>query len=142
MGSMSQSPLKSDCSSTTPIDEYPTFPKRSSPIGVATRRTSGYDLEKTIPPTNDHRTLVLCFDGTGNQFDDEVRTIADPLSRISLIVSKNSNVINFFTLLKKDDKSQQLVYYQVRTSHSTLPILILRRLGSVPIQSQRSRIRS
>ncbi|TDL28059.1 hypothetical protein BD410DRAFT_761386 [Rickenella mellea] len=41
------------------------------------------------------RTLVLCFDGTGDQFDDD-----------------NSNVVNFVTLLKKDDHDHQLVYYQ------------------------------
>ena len=26
-----------------------------------------FDFVKTIPPKNDHRTLVLCFDGTGDQ---------------------------------------------------------------------------
>ncbi|KAI5121318.1 hypothetical protein M0805_003785 [Coniferiporia weirii] len=41
------------------------------------------------------RTLVLCFDGTGDQFDDD-----------------NSNVIQFLSCLKKDDEKQQLVYYQ------------------------------
>jgi hypothetical protein len=42
------------------------------------------------------RTIVLCFDGTGDQFDGD-----------------NSNVIRFFSLLKKGDNNQQLVYYQV-----------------------------
>ncbi|KAH8120082.1 hypothetical protein DFH11DRAFT_1558243 [Phellopilus nigrolimitatus] len=41
------------------------------------------------------RTLVLCFDGTGDQFDDD-----------------NSNVIEFLSCLKKDDQKHQLVYYQ------------------------------
>ncbi|KAH9922868.1 uncharacterized protein BXZ73DRAFT_51265 [Epithele typhae] len=42
------------------------------------------------------RTLVLCFDGTSNQFDGE-----------------NTNVVKFYSLLKKDDSTQQqLCYYQ------------------------------
>ncbi|TRM70616.1 hypothetical protein BD626DRAFT_478028 [Schizophyllum amplum] len=51
--------------------------------------------EETIPETNSHRCLILCFDGTGNQFDDD-----------------NSNVVNFVSLLKKDKPDKQLVYYQ------------------------------
>ena len=52
-----------------------------------------------IPPKHDNRTLVLCFDGTGDQFDAD-----------------NSNVVQFMSLLKKDDRAKQLVYYQVRFS--------------------------
>lgn len=52
-------------------------------------------LEDIIPPSHSDRTLVLCFDGTGDQFD-----------------SDNSNVVNFFSTLKKDDPKEQLVYYQ------------------------------
>ncbi|KAF7307637.1 Zn(2)-C6 fungal-type domain-containing protein [Mycena indigotica] len=74
-------------------DLYSGFPKRTSPTPMESRRC--VNLEETVPPTNDHRTLVLCFDGTGDQFDDD-----------------NSNVVNFFSLLKKDDPSKQLVYYQ------------------------------
>lgn len=42
-----------------------------------------------------HRTLVLCFDGTGDSFDQD-----------------NSNVVQFLAMLKKDDPTKQLVYYQ------------------------------
>ena len=42
------------------------------------------------------RTLVVCFDGTNNKLS-----------------TKNSNVVHFFSCLKRDDPSQQLVYYQV-----------------------------
>ncbi|KZS92724.1 hypothetical protein SISNIDRAFT_385538, partial [Sistotremastrum niveocremeum HHB9708] len=42
-----------------------------------------------------NRTLVLCFDGTGDQFDED-----------------NSNVIKFFQCLKKNDPTRQMVYYQ------------------------------
>ncbi|TDL15310.1 hypothetical protein BD410DRAFT_778252 [Rickenella mellea] len=41
------------------------------------------------------RTLVLCFDGTGDQFNDD-----------------NSNVVTLVSLLKKADRDNQLVYYQ------------------------------
>ncbi|KAJ1305588.1 hypothetical protein OPQ81_000585 [Rhizoctonia solani] len=41
------------------------------------------------------RTLVLSFDGTSNHFSD-----------------KNTNVVKFMELLKKDDPSKQMVYYQ------------------------------
>ncbi|KZT41775.1 hypothetical protein SISSUDRAFT_1042273 [Sistotremastrum suecicum HHB10207 ss-3] len=41
------------------------------------------------------RTLVLCFDGTGDQFDED-----------------NSNIIKFFQCLKKNDPTRQMVYYQ------------------------------
>jgi hypothetical protein len=50
-----------------------------------------------IPPKHPYRTLVLCFDGTGDQFDAD-----------------NSNIVEFFRLLKKDDSTKQMVYYQVR----------------------------
>ncbi|KAH9932126.1 uncharacterized protein BXZ73DRAFT_101501 [Epithele typhae] len=48
-----------------------------------------------VPPYHPARTLVLCFDGTGDSFG-----------------SYNSNIITFFSLLKKDDRHEQMVYYQ------------------------------
>ncbi|KAJ7704860.1 hypothetical protein B0H17DRAFT_921007, partial [Mycena rosella] len=48
-----------------------------------------------IPPTHPFRTLVLCFDGTGDQFSLD-----------------NSNVVQFFSILPKADGTKQLVYYQ------------------------------
>ncbi|KAJ7615948.1 hypothetical protein FB45DRAFT_935001 [Roridomyces roridus] len=48
-----------------------------------------------IPPEHHSRTLVLCFDGTGEQFEAD-----------------NSNVVQFFSLLHKGDHTKQLVYYQ------------------------------
>ena len=53
-----------------------------------------------IPPTHTNRTLVLCFDGTGDQFDAD-----------------NSNIVQLVSLLKKDDSSKQMVYYQVLVSN-------------------------
>ncbi|KAF8957353.1 hypothetical protein BDZ97DRAFT_1847069 [Flammula alnicola] len=53
------------------------------------------DSHKSIPYDHPARTLILCFDGTGDQFS-----------------SDNSNIVALFTMLKKDDSEQQMVYYQ------------------------------
>ncbi|QRV79027.1 choline transport protein [Ceratobasidium sp. AG-Ba] len=55
------------------------------------------DFPQVIPPVERHtgRNLILCFDGTGDQYDND-----------------NSNIVRFFQLLKKDDRSKQMVYYQ------------------------------
>ncbi|KAJ3746884.1 hypothetical protein EV360DRAFT_1697, partial [Lentinula raphanica] len=58
----------------------------------------------TIPPEHEHRTLVLCFDGTGDQFDVD-----------------NSNIVQLCSLLKKDDLSRQMVYYQAGIGTYTSP---------------------
>ncbi|KAH6909129.1 hypothetical protein BKA70DRAFT_1277545 [Coprinopsis sp. MPI-PUGE-AT-0042] len=54
-------------------------------------------IPPVIPPPEQRkgRTLVLCFDGTGDQFDLD-----------------NSNVVQLVSLLQKNEKSQQMVYYQ------------------------------
>jgi uncharacterized protein (DUF2235 family) len=76
-----------------------------------------YDASVVPPSHPDYRTLVLCFDGTGDQFDADVRKIALFFVLIAhekrRVCSQNSNIVQFFSMLKKDDKSQQLVYYQV-----------------------------
>ncbi|KAF5321153.1 hypothetical protein D9619_001336 [Psilocybe cf. subviscida] len=61
------------------------------------------------PPSNDHsgRTLIVCFDGTGDQFDND-----------------NSNVVKFLSLLKKDNRSKQLVYYQSGIGTYTSPEIV------------------
>ncbi|KAG8705787.1 hypothetical protein FRC09_002757 [Ceratobasidium sp. 395] len=62
------------------------------------RRMSTAEMPQVIPPrgpNEETRTLVLCFDGTGDQFDQD-----------------NSNIVQFFQLLKKDDRKKQMVYYQ------------------------------
>ncbi|KAF8955953.1 hypothetical protein BDZ97DRAFT_1764234 [Flammula alnicola] len=46
------------------------------------------------------RTLVLCFDGTSSEYDADT-------------MRQNTNVVKFFSLLKKDaDLDEQLCYYQ------------------------------
>ncbi|KAG6864128.1 hypothetical protein C0991_012248 [Blastosporella zonata] len=62
------------------------------------------EFPKCIPPTHSARTLILCFDGTGDQFD-----------------SDNSNIVEFFTMLKKDDRDKQMVYYQAGIGTYTSP---------------------
>ncbi|KAI6102620.1 hypothetical protein EV401DRAFT_1875847 [Pisolithus croceorrhizus] len=61
-------------------------------------------LDDVIPPSNTRRTLVLLFDGTGDQFDTD-----------------NSNIVQLCSMLKKDDPSQQLVYYQAGIGTYTIP---------------------
>ncbi|KDR70831.1 hypothetical protein GALMADRAFT_102896 [Galerina marginata CBS 339.88] len=95
-------------------DQYPGFPKVSSPVTVVSDNNyypSAKDaLEPTVPPilpifpTNEARTLILCFDGTGDQFDAD-----------------NSNIVNFFTMLRKDRPEQQMVYYQAGIGTYTIP---------------------
>ncbi|KAF5358617.1 hypothetical protein D9758_007672 [Tetrapyrgos nigripes] len=66
---------------------------------------SDYGEDRTcIPPKHPYRTLVLCFDGTGDQFDQD-----------------NSNIVSFFRMLKKDDRYQQMVYYQAGIGTYTAP---------------------
>jgi hypothetical protein len=63
------------------------------------RRENAIDprgFPSVIPPDHSNRTVVVCFDGTGDQFDAD-----------------NSNIVQLVQLLKKDDNTKQLVYYQV-----------------------------
>ncbi|CUA73229.1 putative protein YEL023C [Saccharomyces cerevisiae S288c] [Rhizoctonia solani] len=72
-------------------------PVRPDPTAV--QATSATSFPQVIPPVADlnlpGRSLVLCFDGTGDQYDQD-----------------NSNIVRFVQLLKKDDKTKQMVYYQ------------------------------
>ncbi|PPR06254.1 hypothetical protein CVT24_000926 [Panaeolus cyanescens] len=89
--------------STTSVDPYAGFEKTLSPFSDSSSDDTR-SPEATIPPNHSHRTLILCFDGTGDQFDDD-----------------NSNIVNFFSMLKKDDPAQQLVYYQAGIGTYTIP---------------------
>ncbi|KAJ7250017.1 hypothetical protein B0H12DRAFT_684586 [Mycena haematopus] len=53
--------------------------------------STGTEPELSVPA----RTLVLCFDGTSEQYD-----------------GYNTNPVKLFALLKKDDSREQLCYYQ------------------------------
>ncbi len=56
-----QTQVKSAKSASTGLESLPS-------VGLAV-----YD-NTVIPPSHGARTLVLCFDGTGDQFDSDVRT--------------------------------------------------------------------
>ncbi|KAK0209162.1 hypothetical protein DFS33DRAFT_1308021 [Desarmillaria ectypa] len=117
MSAASPSPPQSTAAHTrTYTDEYPGFQKVTSPNGDSDS-FQGFALEETIPPHHENRTLVLCFDGTGDQFD-----------------SDNSNVVNFFSLLKKDNPGTQLVYYQSGIGTYSIPEV------ASPIAAKLSRI--
>ena len=45
-----------------------------SPDSSAISEQDKYHLDEIIPLEHDHRTIVLCFDGTGDQFSEDVRT--------------------------------------------------------------------
>lgn len=58
---------------------------------------------------------MLCFDGTSNEYDEDVRMIRVDRGCMGLTgFEQNTNVVKLFALLKKDDFDQQLCYYQVR----------------------------
>ncbi|KAI0632336.1 hypothetical protein C8Q77DRAFT_1125094 [Trametes polyzona] len=72
------------------------------PVATSPDRSALSDAEAKSPvlPADDDehkaKTLILCFDGTDSQFD-----------------GNNTNVVKFYSLLKKDDDNrQQLCYYQ------------------------------
>ncbi|KAJ7094734.1 hypothetical protein B0H15DRAFT_938288 [Mycena belliarum] len=66
--------------------------------------TSNGSPPSVIPPDHPFRTLVLCFDGTGDQFD-----------------SDNSNIVELFSMLPKADRTRQMVYYQAGIGTYTIP---------------------
>ncbi|CAE6526394.1 unnamed protein product [Rhizoctonia solani] len=53
------------------------------------------------------RSIILCFDGTSNHFSN-----------------RNTNVVKLVELLKKDDPSQQMVYYQAGVGTYMAPGLL------------------
>ncbi|KAF9461536.1 hypothetical protein BDZ94DRAFT_1167539 [Collybia nuda] len=68
--------------------------------------SSSEEFPSTIPSreTFPARTLILCFDGTGDQFD-----------------SDNSNIVDLVRMLRKDDHNRQMVYYQAGIGTYTSP---------------------
>ncbi|KAF8812681.1 hypothetical protein BYT27DRAFT_7182384 [Phlegmacium glaucopus] len=76
----------------------------ASPQASTFSGSGNSSVPQYIPTRHGYRTLVLCFDGTGDQFDTD-----------------NSNIVEFFGLLKKDDPSVQLVYYQAGIGTYTIP---------------------
>ena len=88
--------------------------KRTQNVSAATEShspvSSNTDTESPTkdnkpPPTTERtgRNLVLCFDGTGDQ-----------------LCPTNSNIVRLLSLLKKGNSTEQMVYYQVRSSSHRL----------------------
>ncbi len=73
-------------------------PGKRNRLNPERRATSGPSFLPPYIPCEPRtgKTLILCFDGTGDQFDGD-----------------NSNVVQLVSMLKKDDKTKQMVYYQV-----------------------------
>ncbi|KAL4252467.1 hypothetical protein ABKN59_002783 [Abortiporus biennis] len=96
-------PTLSNASEATCIDE-PTDSKPwadQSRVWIPATREPNYGQPRA-------RTIVLCFDGTGDQFDGD-----------------NSNVVQLLAMLKKDDHHDQLVYYQAGIGTYTDPLFAL-----------------
>ncbi len=87
-------------SPTSTVRVDPNLGRSSSPDLQAESEKSATQtpVPPVIPPDHAARTLILCFDGTGDQFDAD-----------------NSNIVQLVSMLKKDDSTKQLVYYQVRS---------------------------
>ncbi|KAJ4479368.1 hypothetical protein J3R30DRAFT_3883877, partial [Lentinula aciculospora] len=92
-------------------------PPRSRPRPLREHRVDSRVAPSTIPPEHDHRTLILCFDGTGDQFDVD-----------------NSNIVQLCSLLRKEDRSKQRVYYQTGIGTYTSPKV------ATPIMSRLSKV--
>ena len=104
-------------SSPSTVDAFDTDRKLSESPTNPSKAQQEFEI---IPEAHDNRTLVLCFDGTGDKFDSDVRnpssTCSPNTTSLTTASWQNSNVVQFISLLKKDNKREQMVYYQVRPS--------------------------
>ena len=80
-----------------PLDSISFLPTNHATADTLTGEVKLPVIPPVIPlETKDRRrTLVLCFDGTGDQFQNS-----------------NSNVVKFVSMLMKEDNDKQVVYYQ------------------------------
>ncbi|KAF8597981.1 hypothetical protein BDV93DRAFT_499142 [Ceratobasidium sp. AG-I] len=89
------SSFSSECNATTRFSSSTAQSNSAGDLGSPP--VEGDKFPQVIPEISSRRrrTLVLCFDGTNEKFDDDI-----------------TNMVRFFRLLKKDDPSEQMVYYQ------------------------------
>ncbi|KAG1859837.1 hypothetical protein F4604DRAFT_1792077 [Suillus subluteus] len=80
------------------------YPENAKGYSVSNGQDSSNQFDPILPPAHTNRTLVLCFDGTGDQFS-----------------SDNSNIVQLFSMLVKNDPSLQMVYYQAGIGTYTIP---------------------
>ncbi|KAL0959660.1 hypothetical protein HGRIS_011362 [Hohenbuehelia grisea] len=103
-GHAQEATVASVLSDTETLAASPTTSKITAKLSPDALPMFNADSPSIIPPIHPYRTLVMCFDGTGDQFDAD-----------------NSNIVQFFKLLKKDDRDQQMVYYQAGIGTYTSP---------------------
>jgi len=76
--------------------EHAQLPSTSSTAPTVEATTSRSALPSYIPQERyAGKMLIVCFDGTGNEFNTD-----------------NSNIVQLVSMLKRDDKTKQMVYYQ------------------------------
>lgn len=78
-------------------DRFFSCPKMADPLNSLLSDSDdrlGY-RKLQLPAPREPRTIVCCFDGTGNKFGEE-----------------NSNVVRFFKALNREKPEKQVVYYQ------------------------------
>jgi predicted GNAT family acetyltransferase len=100
--------------------EFPDVSSESDPEGSGSplplRVDDKYHIDEVVPLKHGNRTIILCFDGTGDQFDEDgshFHSKGIPPAYLSQYF-KISNIIQFSSMLRKDNKSKQMLYYQVR----------------------------
>ena len=73
----------------------------TSPTAPAVEATTSRSALPSYIPQEQYagKMLIVCFDGTGNEFNTD-----------------NSNIVQLVSMLERDDKTKQMVYYQVRLS--------------------------
>ncbi|KAF8962960.1 hypothetical protein BDZ97DRAFT_1920087 [Flammula alnicola] len=102
MVSLTETVINSGSEPQTPVS-----PGQLNEKPAPVRRENTVDprnVSPAIPPDHPNRTLIVCFDGTGDQFDAD-----------------NSNIVQLVSLLKKDDRTKQMVYYQAGIGTYTSP---------------------
>ena len=73
--------------------------------------SSAMSTDSTAPQP---RVIVLCFDGTANQYDETVSRPSSCSAHADVQKHQNTNVVKFYALLDKSCPLEQIVYYQVR----------------------------
>ncbi|KAH9060279.1 hypothetical protein EDB87DRAFT_624001 [Lactarius vividus] len=79
-------PVSSSRQPPTPVQTQSKSPRSTSSRqdSLPSAGPGAYDTS-VIPPSHESRTLVLCFDGTGDQFDADVRAYMPSLSAHALL---------------------------------------------------------
>ena len=97
------------------------------------------------PATPQPKVIVLCFDGTANQFGLKVSRPSYLLPYGAMLTDKkrkNTNIVRLCALLDKRCPLEQIVYYQVRfRAELSIPADPPRSLASELSSSRESSVR-